>query len=244
MKNFVTELSLPQKAKIAGIFYLLLCITGGWAHGGVRFAMIDYNNAVITADNILSAKDAFTTGILADLLAQIIMLFLPLALYQLLKSVNRTAALFMVIAGYMGIPITCINMLNQVAAVHILSEPEYLKVFELNQLQALATLFLNLQKYGYLIAHIFFGIWLFPMGYLVYKSIFLPKFIGVWLVLGGIVYILQTFLVFPFPEWQETLSGIAGITGLSEIIFCLWLLAIGVKIEQTKASANISANNE
>ena len=238
MKNFITELPLPQKAKLAGLLYLLLCIAGGWAHGGVRFTMIDYGNATLTAETILAAKTMFNSGILADLFTQIIMIFLPLALYQLFKSVNKSMALLMVIAGYMGIPIACLNMLNQMAAVMILAEPEYLKVFDSNQLQALATLFLNLQKYGYLIAHIFFGIWLFPMGYLVYKSGFLPKFIGVWLILGGSVYILQTFLFLDFPELEETISGIAGLTGLSEIVFCLWLLVKGVKVEKLDVSVN------
>jgi hypothetical protein len=225
----MNELSLPKKAKIAGILYLFLCIAGGWAHGGVRFPMINYSDSAQTADAILAAKTMFNSGILADFFAQIIMIFLPLALYQLFESVNKSMAFLMVIAGYIGIPITCINMLNQIAAVLILGEPEYLKAFDQNQLQGLATLFLNLQKYGYLIAHIFFGIWLLPMGYLVYKSQFLPKFIGVWLVLGGSVYILQTFLFLDFPELEETISGIAGLTGLSEIVFCFWLLIKGVK---------------
>ena len=144
-----------------------------------------------------------------------------------LKTVNQKMALFMVIAGYMGIPITCVNMLNQTAAVLLLSGADYLQVFEFDQLQAMATFFLELHKYGYMFAHIFFGIWLFPMGYLVFKSGFLPKFIGVWLIIGGSVYVVQTFLIFHFPQYEETISGIAG---LSEIVLCLWLLIKGINV--------------
>jgi len=231
MEKVTSGLSLQQKAKIAGLLYLLLCIFGGWAHGGVRFAMIVYGDAMTTANNIRADESGFVFGIVADLIAQVIMVFLPLALYQLFSSVNKKAALLMVIAGYMGIPITCINMLNQIAAVLLLGNTEYLQVFTLEQLQALASFFLEMQKNGYLIAHIFFGLWLFPMGYLVMKSNFFPKFIGLWLILGGSVYLIQTFMLFLYPEYQELVSGVAGLTGLSEIVFCLWLLLKGVKKE-------------
>ncbi len=231
MEKVTSGLSLQQKAKIAGLLYLLLCIFGGWAHGGVRFAMIVYGDAVTTANNIRADESGFMLGIVADLIAQVIMIFLPLALYQLFRSVNKNAALFMVIAGYMGIPITCINMLNQIAAVLLLGNTEYLQVFTIEQLQALASFFLEMQKYGYLIAHIFFGLWLFPMGFLVIKSNLFPKFIGFWLILGGSVYLIQTLMLFLFPQHQELVSGVAGLTGLSEIVFCLWLLLKGVKKE-------------
>jgi len=244
MTNYLTKSATQKAARFAGFLYLLLCITGGFAHGGIRFGMIVYGDPVTTSANILADDSLFRLGIMADLLAQIVMLFLPLALYRLLKSVNQKMALFMVIAGYMGIPVTCINMLNQTAATLLLSGADYLSVFSMEQLQAMAMFFLEMQKYGYLFAHLFFGIWLFPMGFLVFKSGFLPRFLGIWLVLGGCLYIIQTFMIFHFPQLEETISGIAGLTGLSEIVFCLWLLIRGVnqsRIELANAPKLTSA---
>ena len=220
------------------MLYLMLIITGGFAHIGVRFPFIVYGDAVATASNILASQQQFRLGIMADLMAQIIMLFLPLALFQLFKGINRNVALFMVIAGYMGVPITCVNMLNQTAAVLLLDGADYLKAFNLEQIQVLASFFLEMQKYGYTFAHIFFGIWLFPMGYLVYKSTIIPKFVGIWLILGGSVYVTQTFMVLYIPQYEETFVGIAGLTGLSEFVLCAWLIVRGLLPQKTDPATN------
>jgi hypothetical protein len=115
---------------------------------------------------------------MSDLLSAVFFLFSAWTLYVLLKPVNKNLALLFVLLNLGGVAIQCLNMLNQLAAMLLLSGADYLKVFPADQLQALAMLFLNLYKIGLIIAQIFYGTWLFPLGYLVFKSGFLPRILG------------------------------------------------------------------
>ena len=132
-----------------------------------------------------------------------------------------------------GGAITCINTLNQFAALLILNGADYLIAFETNQLQALTMLFLDLFKYGVLINQIFFGLWLFPLGYLVFKSDYFPKIIGkilgVLLIIAGLGYLIDFSTFFLFPNFDVTITN---FTFWGELILLLWLLIKGVRIPE------------
>lgn len=176
---------------------------------------------------------AFTSG----LIGQVVLIPLVLALYKLLKPVNKKHALFMVILALVGIPITMLNSLNQIAALILLSSADYLTVFTTEQLQALVIFFLNLSETGLFIVQIFWGIWLFPMGYLVFKSGYIPKILGVALTIACFGYLLAFLSFFLFPNANAPLGQIAGVLEFGEIPIIFWLLIKGVDVEQWEKRA-------
>ena len=161
--------------------------------------LIVFGDAAATAQNIMASEWLFRIGFVSDLLAAVFFLLAAWALYVLLKPVNKNLALLFLLLNLGGVAVECINLLNQFAALLLLSGADYLKVFQADQLQALAMLFLNLYKNGFMIAQIFFGAWLFPLGYLVFKSGFLPKILGIVLMIDCFGWSDVVFPVFPFP---------------------------------------------
>jgi len=189
-------------------------------------------DAAATAANIIASESLFRLGIVGNLFTFIANIFLALALYQLLKVVNKNMASLMVMLFLVGVPIAMLNEVPQLAVLRLLSGADYLKAYLPDQLQALAYLLLGLHDQGLLIAHIFFGLWLLPMGYLVFKSGFIPKFVGVLLVVAGVGYVIQSFAAFLGYN-----MNIIVFTGLGELVFLLWLLIKGVNVEQWKKHA-------
>jgi hypothetical protein len=158
-------------------------------------------------------------------------IFVAVLLYKLLEPVNKTMAALMVILILVGIAIAMLNELNQFAALLLLGRADYLTAFTVAQVQGFASLFLAIYEHGFNLAHIFFGIWLFPMGYLVIKSGFIPKVIGVFLLIAGVSYMVDFTLFFLFPDITATVSG---YTFVGEVLLLLWLLVMGVNAEQWK----------
>jgi hypothetical protein len=177
-------------------------------------------------------------GIVSALLVQIVNTFVVLALYQLLKPVNKNMAVLMVIFLLLGVPIAMLNELNQFAVLFLSSGADSLRVFTPGQVHALVSLFLNLHDEGINIAGIFWGLWLFPMGYLVFKSGFLPKILGILLVIGCVGYLIQSFAAFLLPNLEV---NIALLTFWGEVLFPLWLVIKGVNVEQWEKRARVSA---
>ncbi len=227
----------PNKtARVAGFLYL---INVPFALFGVKWAssLIVPGDVAITASNIMASESLFRLSIVSALIVQILHILLVLVLYKLLKAVNKTHALFMVIFMLVAVPIAMLNELNQFAALLLLSGADYLTVFTADQLQALMPLFLGLHKYGINIAGIFWGLWLFPMGYLVYKSGYIPRILGILLMIGCFGYLIDSFAIFLYPSFKE----IALFTFWGEVLFPLWLLIKGVNVEQWEKRALESA---
>ena len=147
----------------------------------------------------------------------------------------------MVIFVLVSVPIMFINMLNHYAALLLLSGADYLKVFGADQLHAQVMIFLDLFEHGYLITQIFHGLWLLPLGYLVFNSGFLPRILGVLLMIGCFGYLIESFTVFLFPSYEVIGAPSAVVAGIAEISFCLWLLVKGVDVEQWEKRALESA---
>jgi hypothetical protein len=151
--------------------------------------MIVHGNAAATASNIAAHETLFRLGIAGELIGYAGFVFVVMALYELFKGVNRRHASLMVILLVVQIPIAFLNELNSFAALVLARGTDFLSTFEKPQREALAMLFMNLHGRGFVVNEIFWGLWLFPLGWLVYKSRFLPQFLGVWLALGGISWV-------------------------------------------------------
>jgi uncharacterized protein DUF4386 len=227
-----------KTARMAGLLYLIYIVTTIAADVLGRSKLIVFGDAAATARNIMASEWQFRVGITGDLVSAIFFLLAAWALYVLLKPVNGSFALLFLLLNLGGVAVYSINLLNQFAAVLLLSGADYLKVFQADQLQALAMFFLTLHRNGYWIAQIFFAAWLFPLGYLVFKSGFLPRILGIVMMIHFVGWLTTFFQFFLFPS----LSVITYVTyplGLvSELGLSLWLLIMGAK-DQKPALAEV-----
>ncbi|HMB22819.1 MAG TPA: DUF4386 domain-containing protein [Anaerolineales bacterium] len=220
--------SIQKTARRAGILYFLYIAATIFANAS-RTKLIVFGDASATANNILASEGLFRIGFISDILAGVLFLLTAWALYVLLKSVNQDLALLFVFLNLGGVAVQCLNMLNLFSAVLLLSGVDYLNVFQVDQLQALAMLFLDLYKNGFMIAQFFYGAWLFPLGYLVFKSGYLPKILGIVLMVECFGWLMYPFQFFFFPAYTGItyLSFAMGFIG--EFSLTLWLLIKGVQ---------------
>jgi hypothetical protein len=226
-----------RSARVAGAVYLLLVILAPFRLLYIPGKLFVPGNAAATADNIAAHETLFRLDIVSDLLCGTILIFLALALYRLLKGVDQNLAVLMVIAGGV-VPATIdfLNVLNDAAALMLSRGADFLSVFEEPQRDALAVLFLRLHHQEVVAAEILWGLWLFPLAVLVYRSRFLPRFLGVWLVLNGFAYLAMSFTGLLLPQYEEVVSNIAFPALLGEMAFMLWLLIMGAKVKPLDAS--------
>ncbi len=231
--NKKTTISPNVYARVAGFLYLIVVPLGIFSL--VTSGMVEPGDAATTAKNIMASELLYRLGIVSDLLATIVLILVVLPLYSLLKPVNKDVALLMVIFVLVGAPIGMLSKLNQFAALQLLSGADYLKVFTTEQLQSFAYLFLRLQNLGGTIAFIFWGLWLFPLGYLVFKSGFLPRILGVVLMIACFGYVIDSFAIF-----LGSRVGIGMLAALGELLFILWLLIKGVNVEAWEQRAGTS----
>jgi hypothetical protein len=187
-----------------------------------------YGNAAATANNIAWHESLFRFGIVSYLLCGALWIFVTLALYRLLKGVNQALAVLMVIlGGVVVVPIFFVNTVNDAAALLLVRGGGYLSVFDKPQRDALARLFLDLHHQLDLANEIFWGLWLIPFGLLVYKSRFLPRILGVWLIIACFGYLALSFTGLLFPDYEDQVSNIAQPLLLAELAIMLWLLIMG-----------------
>jgi hypothetical protein len=228
-------------SRIAGLLYLMVIVFGAFAEVGVRSSLIVSGDAAATAAKIMASGSLFRIGFMSDLIMMTCYFLLAYTLYVLLKPANNNLSLLFVLFTLASVAIMSLNMLNQFAALLLLSGADYLTVFSVDQLQALAMLFINLHKYGYFIAQIFFGLWLLPLGYVGFKSGYFPKVLGILVMLACFGHLIQYFQVFLFPNYEViTYPGLA-IATIGELSLCFWLLIKGVNVPQMEARALASA---
>jgi len=217
-----------KTARIAGALYFLYMVATIFADAS-RTKLIVFGDAMATANHILASEQLFRIGFVSDVLAGVLFLLAAWALYVLLIPVNKNIALLFLLLNLGGVAVQCINMLNLFSAVLLLSGADYLKVFQMDQLQSLAMFFLYLYKNGFMIAQFFYAAWLFPLGYLVFKSGYLPKVLGIILMIECFGWLLYPFQFFLFPAYEviSYLSFAVGFVG--EFSLTLWLLIMGAK---------------
>ena len=223
----------PSKktARIAGIFYLIVVITGIISLGYIPKQLIVWEDKVATFNNILKNENLFRLGIFSSVICYLAFIFLPLVLRELFKTVNKFVANVMVVSVLVSIPISFFNLYNKYLILDMIHRESYLKMYDESQLQSLVMFHLNQYEYGIFIATFFWGLWLFPFGYLVYKSGFIPKIFGILLMLGCFGYIVNFSGNTLFSNYQEWgMSKVIGkIPSVAEIGICFWLLVFGVK---------------
>lgn len=225
-----------KNARVAGILYLIMGITGAFGLMYVPSQVIVSGDAAATARNIIDSELLYRLGIISNLICQTSFIFLVLALNRLFKEVNEKHAKLMVSLVIAAVPIAFLNELAQIAALHLLSGAEYLKAFEPDQLNALVMVFLNLHEQGTFIAGIFWGLWLFPFGYLVIKSGFIPKILGIFLIIGCFAYLADSSTALLIPRQKGIVTDILMLPlAVGEILMILWLLIKGVKDQQAVA---------
>jgi hypothetical protein len=230
--------SINKTARMAGFLYLITVPLGILGILYVPSTLLVSGDAASTVNNIMANDLLFRLSIISALFIQVCYIFIVLLLYKLLKSVNQNQALLMVVFMLVSIPITMFNEVNNLAALLLAGDTGYLSIFTVDQVQALVLVFLDFHKYGINIASIFWGLWLLPMGYLVFKSDFIPKFVGVALLITGFGYVVDFFIVFLFPSSAFTVGA---YTGFWELLFPLWLAIKGVNVEKWEKRALVSA---
>jgi Domain of unknown function (DUF4386) len=223
--------SKNQTARIVGVLYLIVAITGFYYLRYVPTKLIDPHNPAITFNNIMGSQSLFRLGILAGLIGYTVFFFVPLVLYKLLSPVNKTHAQLMAILGVISVPISYVNMLNNFNILTLIGNPYYLHAFGADKLQAQVMLHLDYYDSGNLIASIFWGLWLLPFGYLVFRSGFLPKVFGILLMFGCFGYLINFIGNLLSSQYDKTLfATFITIPGsIGELGTCLWLLIMGVK---------------
>ena len=233
--------STRNPGRFAGLLYLLTSIVGFFAMGYVPDKLIVHGNAAATADKISASETLFRLGIAGELIGMVGFIFVALALYDLLKGVNRRHAALMFILIVVSIPIAFVNELNSFAALVLVRGADFLSTFDKPQRDALAMLFLNLHGRGIVVAEIFWGLWLFPLALLVYKSRFLPRFLGIWLALAGFAWVILSLTGIVLPQYQGKVNSYCQPAFFGEIALMLWLLIRGAKPQTAGAAASSSA---
>ena len=218
-----------KTARLSGVLYFILIISGIINLIYIPSQLIDWNDASVTLQNIQKSELLFRYGIASGIITFLTFTILPLILYKLLCEVNKNYASLMVILSLVSVPISFINILNKFSILTLISKTNYLQGMSSNELQSQVMLYLDYYNNGLQISQIFWGLWLFPFGYLVYKSSFLPKILGVFLMMGCFGYLIEFFAHFLMPTYNHSIvQTIVGIPSpIGEIGICLWLLIMG-----------------
>jgi hypothetical protein len=227
-----------KAARVAGAVYLSLVITAPFSLLYVPGKLIVRGNATATANNILAHETLFRLAIIGELFGSVIFILLGVALYRLLSGVNKTWARLMIALVLVSAAIGFLNVLNNVAALTVLRGADFLASFEKPQRDALAYLFIRLHNQGEFMNEIFWGLWLLPFGLLVYRSGFLPRFLGVWLMLACFGWLVLSLIALLFPPYYEAAFRIAQPVMFAELAIMLWLLIKGAKVSMSERDSD------
>ena len=222
---------IRNPGRVVGFWYLLLVLGGPLRLIYIPNKLFVHDNAAATAGNIAAHELLFRFGMLSDLIGAVVLIFLVLAFYRLFKGVDQQLAVLLVIVG--GVMPALINFVNVVSDAGALmvarggGGADFLSVFDKPQRDALVLLFLRLHHAQIVAAEILWGLWLFPMGALAYKSRFLPRFIGVWLIINGVAYIVLSLTGLFFPDYQDKVFAYSQPALFGELAIMLWLVFKG-----------------
>lgn len=221
-------------ARIAGCIYLVVIITGMFSLAYVPQRLIDWNNSKVTFNNITASRYLFRLDIYSSIICYVAFTFLPLFLYKLLRAVNESHARAMVILALLSVPLSFNNLQHKYAALALAGNETFLQNISVEDLQSKLMFSLNQYNDGILLTTVLWGLWLFPFGLLVYRSGFIPKFLGVLLMSGCVGYIvnftgntlLENYSRIGIQKYMRMLPTVA------EIGTCFWLLFFGLQIKR------------
>jgi hypothetical protein len=224
--------SKKRKARIAGVLYLFVGIFGGFAEGFVDPKMYVAGNAAATAGNLIANSGLVRMGVVSHLLDGTLFVFLAIALYNLLLEVHKGLAQAMLVLVVIATGIICLNAVFEFEGLRVATDPSNTAALGAAGSNALVLLLLDMQHYGTLIAQVFFGLWLVPLGYLTYLSRLFPKWLGIVLIFGGICYLIDLLAAFFAPIVSQMIHAFIIIPPtIAEISMVVYLLAVGVRRE-------------
>ena len=222
--------SIKKKARIAGAVYVSTSIIGVIRLLIIPKMLIVEGNANATANNVAAHESLFRLGIFTDLVGATLFIFVTLALYQLLREVNHTLAVVMVIlGGLMVTPLFFANTVNDAGTLMFARGSDFFSAFDKSQREAMVMMFVRLHDHLIWANAFFWGLWLFPLAVLVYRSGFLPRLIGVWLVIAGVAWVAFSFTRIVVPQYDWVIDKIFNPASFGEIVFMFWLLIRGAK---------------
>ena len=222
---------LKKTARLTGVLYLILIVFGIINLAHVPSNLLIWENAEKTFLNIQSNEMLFRLGIVSGIIWLLAFIFLPLAFYRLLEKVNKAHAILMVAFAFVSIPISFYNLSNEMTVLSLINSPEQLNEFTTQQVKNQVMLFLEQYNNGVQLSQIFWGLWLFPLGYLVFKSGYIPKIIGILLMLGCMGFLIEFFGNFLFEEFFKgsVFSIVVGLPAtFGELGICFFLLIKGI----------------
>ena len=239
MMTRAVETSPRLWARIAGTFYLSTIVMGVFAEVFVRGALVVRDDAAATASNILGHEPLYRAGLAADLIMLACYIAVTHLFYVLFKPVGRSLSLLAAFFSLVGIAALAVNSLNHLAPLVCLGGANYLRAFETTQLQALALMFLKMHALGYTISGVFFGVYCIMIGYLAFRSGFLPRIVGGLMAAGGLGFVSGSFVVFLSPALAARLPDISMLGGIGELSLTLWLIVMGVNAPKWEEKASI-----
>jgi hypothetical protein len=204
----------------------------------VPTTLIVPGDAAATASNLRANELLFNLGIVSSLITQLIHIVVVLVLHELFKSVSKNQTSLIVVLGLVGVPIAMLNALNQVAAQLVLSGADYLAALTADQSQSLMMFFLSLNEQGIVIASIFWGLWLFPIGTLSLKSRYFPRVFGYLMLVAGFGYLLGSLARLVSPNDESLLFQVFDLMTYGEVIFMLWVVLRGAKLPEAKSETD------
>jgi len=228
-------------ARIGGILYLIIIIAGALGEIFIRGKLIVSGDAISTANNIMASQSLWRLGIAGDLLMHVCDIPLMLILYVLLKPVNKNLALLAVVFNLIQTAVLVANKLNLLMPLFFLGNADYLKAFETNQLYGLAYTFLKLHDYGFGVGLIFFGFACLVYGYLLFRSGYFPRALGVLMAIAGLSYLVNSFTLLLAPAYAGTIFPVLVLALIGELSLCLWLMVKGVDLLKWEKRALESA---
>jgi len=220
--------STKRAARTAGWLYLLTSIPGFFCLIYIPSHFIVSGDAAATARKIVGSEFIFRLGLVSELASFTGFIFVVWALYRLLAGVDKTQASLMAILMLVSIPVSLVNVLNEIAALILIRGADFLRVFDQPEREALAMLFLKLHFQGFMVAQVFWGLWLVPFGLLVYKSGFLPRILGVLLIVACFGYLVNSLIEFNVLPRNAFFRGVGQLT-VCELPIILWLAIRGAK---------------
>jgi len=223
--------SRKKDAQRAGLLYLAFIVTSIFS-GVVRSRLIVLEDASLTADLLKNSMWLLRISVIVDLVSAVLFLLAAWALYVLLKRVNQNFALLFLLLNAAGVAVQCISLLFLLVPMLINGSADFQRAFQPDQLNTLNLLFYNLHKSGFMIAQIFYGTWLLPLGFLVYKSGFLPKVLGVLLMADFVSVMIWFFQFFLLPEYDIISYPGLAISLIAEFSLSLWLIIKRVKEQE------------
>jgi hypothetical protein len=237
MKQRNTETSPQVYARIGGVLYLIIIVIGFCSEFFVRDKLVVSGDITATANNIMASESLWRIGIAGDLILLVCAVALTLILYVLLRPVNENLALLAVLFNIVEFPIEAVSKLCLLAALFLSGNADYLKAFQPQQLHALVKMFLKLHDYGFGIDLIFFGFACLVYGYLLFKSGYFPRTLGVLMAIAGLSYLTNSFTLILAPAYAGRIFPILVLALIGELSLCLWLIVKGVNEQRWKEQA-------